>query len=386
MRKVAALVLLVVSCWGHAQALSPDDSRPPRIGVFLVADTPFWNRVALFARAAGESLGAEIEVFNAGLDRVRMMRQLDWAARGVHGSFDALVFPNFLQTAVYMLEACERERITCVLFNSDLDAQEGALLGQPERRFRYWTAHLVPDDVQASAAMTQALVDRAAATRPERPLSMVGVNGYRADAPAVAREQGMRRVIEARDDVRIRQVVYTDWSGEDAYTRTLGLYHRYHELDFIWSANYRSTTGILRALKMAGASPGYDVFVNSFGLGAEMFRQLADGEIEITAGGHFVEGAWAVILAFDALLTPQSEVSGIKLHTPLLLVTQDNLDDVRLALERLESEPERVFDVDFRQFSRRGQPEPRDYRFSFEPILRALIEGAGATLGPVGTL
>ncbi|MCP5207705.1 MAG: hypothetical protein H7A01_10915 [Hahellaceae bacterium] len=41
-----------------------------RIGFFIPDDTPFWSRVALFAKAAAKDLDVDITVFDADADRI----------------------------------------------------------------------------------------------------------------------------------------------------------------------------------------------------------------------------------------------------------------------------------------------------------------------------
>lgn len=349
------------------------DAGAMKIGVFLPANTPFWNKVELFASASGQSLGAEIHVFQANLNRWLMIQQVEAAAAGTREKFDALIFPNFLNSAGTMLQSCERHQVVCVLFNSDLDDQDHQRLGLPRENLRYWVGQMIPDDFKTSARLVQVLMESARTHRPGDAYSLVGVNGYQSDAPAIAREAGMREQLAGSPDVAIQQVIYTDWSGEDAHHRTNQLLQRYPDTDIIWSANYRTTTGILSALDESGLESGTDVFVNSFGISSDALDQLAQGKIEATAGGHFVEGAWAVILAYDAWHRFEEVEPGLVLHTPLLVVTPGNLADVRLALERLNSEPERIFGIDFTQFSRMQVTPGHPYRFSFDPILQALL-------------
>lgn len=355
-------------------------SQPkPTIGVFVVSDTPFWAWVGRFAEAAGHSLGADVQVFNAQLNRVLFLKQFRAAAAGRERHYDALVFPNFLHTAPYALDICERNRVVCVLFNSDLSADEQTRVGRPGERLKYWVGHMVPDDIRASEAMTEVLVRVARNRLPEAPVHMIGVNGYRYDQPAIARELGLRKALAAETGIHLRQVVHTDWSEMDAYVRTRRLLKRYPDTGIVWSGNYRSTTGILRALREADLQPGRDVWVNSFGLEGNALEELAAGEVEVTAGGHFMEGAWALILAYDALAETDTTRSYHSQQTPLLMVTRDNLAEVRQAMGLISSDSERLSRVDFTVYSRAHGVERDDYDFSIMRVLQALAKS-----GPVG--
>ena len=89
----------------------------------------------------------------------------------------------------------------------------------------------------------------------------------------------------------------------------------------------------------------------------------------VTAGGHYVEGAWAVVLAHDYLKGQDFVDQGVIFHTPLLLVTRDNAARVRSVLERIEANPNTLSQVDFSQFSKAANPNLTQYNFSLKSVL-----------------
>ncbi|KAA1176236.1 substrate-binding domain-containing protein [Marinobacter salinexigens] len=379
MRVLVALMLMAFSHPGMAELR-------PRIAVFTVADTPFWTLVSRFAEAAGDSLNADVDVFNLQLNRVRFRELMDEVISDETSGYDALVFPNFLKTAAGALKTCELNRIVCVLYNGDLEDNERRTLGKPGQHLQYWAAHLVPGDANASETMTQILVQSAREQRPQGALQMFGVNGYRFDQPAVDRAAGLNRVLAADPGLHMHQVVYTDWSEDDAHFRTQRLLERYPETRIIWSGNYRSTSGVLRALHEAGWVPGKDVKVNSFGFGGSAMEELAGGEIEVTAGGHFMEGAWSVVVAYDAVMASKGAKSleYYDLKTPLLIVTRENLAKVRRVMSLLEQQPDRLRRVDFARYSRVRGNQDGPHEFSAMDVFDALDEyEASAESSPV---
>lgn len=353
-----------------------------RMALFLPEDTAFWNRVALFARAAADDLGVELTTFDGDSDRVKMLRQVDRVLAGKH-SYDALIFPNFLQTASHFLRRCESHRIPCVLFNSDLEPelkQPGAI-GLPRQNNPFWIAQLVPDDVGSSVAITRELIAQARGLGmgkgdgdgEQRHIELIGINGYQADAPAVRREEGLRQVVQAEAAVTLRQMFYTDWGAAQAAVRTMGAFRRYSDTQVIWSANYRTTNGILLALEQLGKVPGKDVLLNSYDINPETLRQVSSGQVAITAGGHYIEGAWAVVLAHDYLAGHDFADRDTVFQTPLLVVTRDNVNTIHRALEQIERDPESVHRVDFRHFSLADPPETNGWDFSLEAVIRQYL-------------
>lgn len=383
MPRMRIMVVLMLVLLAHS-ALA--EQSTPRIAVFTVAQTPFWNLVGTFAEAAGASLDAEVDIFNLDLNRVRFRELIDQAVSDESAGYDALVFPNFLKTASGALKTCELNRIVCVLYNGDLEDNERRALGKPGENLQYWAGHLVPGDAAASEQMTHILAKAAREQTPQGSLEMFGVNGYRFDQPAVDRAAGLNRALAADPGLKMQQVVYTDWSEEDAYLRTQKLLERYPRTRIIWSGNYRSATGVLKALEDAEWVPGRDVKVNSFGFGGSAMDELAEGRIEVTAGGHFMEGAWSVVVAYDAIMSSRGgePSSHYDLKTPLLIVTRDNLEKVRRVMSRLEMNPERLRQVSFARYSRMYGNSSEEYRFSAMDVFDVLDENVTSTEpGPV---
>ena len=228
----------------------------PRMALFLPDDTPFWNRVALFATAAADDLDVQLTVYDADANRLKLLDQLKAATSGETG-FDALLFPNFLKTADNFLARCAEVRTPCILFNSDLSPADT----QPEKpnaprvNNPYWIGQLIPDDQGSSETITRTLIEQASQKSMKSTLVMAAVNGYQSDGPAIKREAGLRLAVAAAPNVTLKQVFYTDWGAEQAFVRAQGLLQRYRDTDMIWSANYRTTDGILRALYQAGLTP-----------------------------------------------------------------------------------------------------------------------------------
>jgi len=359
-------VLIIILNINHAGAASRY-----HFALFIPDDTPFWSRVALFAKSAALDLDIKLTVFDADANRILMLQQFKEAQRVKH-EFDALIFPNFLKTAPIALAGCKLAKIPCILYNSDLSDDDKSELGFPGERNKYWIAQLIPDDEGSAYAIAEKLFEKAHEVV-DNPISMVAVNGFNADAPAIKRELGLRKALDKDLSITLRQVFYTDWSEDDAYRRTKGFLTRYPKTEVIWSANYRTTNGILRALYGTNRLPGRDVLINSYDIDPVSLDNISNGTVAVAAGGHYVEGAWAVVMGFDYLKGYRLKEQNKIVHTPLLVVTQDNLQEVKTALVQLEREPETLGLADFATYSMIKNPNQPHYNFSLGKVLAEIL-------------
>ncbi|MCH8497979.1 MAG: ABC transporter substrate-binding protein [Marinobacter sp.] len=349
-------------------ALSSPLAARPVIDLYLPASTPFWDRVERFAQAAAEDMEVQLRVFDANRSRRKMLNQFSKSISSQQPP-DAVLFPNYLETAPILIKDCEAAEIPCILFNSGLSEADAATLGEPGEHYRYWIAQLLPDDYQTTRELTHLLLQEARQLFPNQPwLDMVALTGYGADAPSRVRIQAVLDEIADRPDVNMAQIFFTDWSREDAATRTSGMLPRYPEVRAIWSSNYRTTEGILDGLAKEGKRAGHDLVVNSFDIDPPSLAGVADGTLAATAGGHYAEGAWAVILMADHLTGHPLPAHQRVINTRQLIVTRDNVKQVRRVLEYLEQAPQCLNKIDFSLFSR---PQG-DYDFRLQPVLELL--------------
>jgi hypothetical protein len=90
------------------------------------------------------------------------------------------------------------------------------------------------------------------------------------------------------------------------------------------------------------------------------FEQVRRGTFVATVGGHFMDGAWALVLLHDYHRLPSRGPIGEK--SQLAVVTRENVD----AYERLFAPG---LATDFARFSRVLHPEQDAYRFSVDAVL-----------------
>lgn len=155
--------------------------------------------------------------------------------------------------------------------------------------------------------------------------------------------------------------------------RTKGFLQRYPKTQIIWSANYRTTQGILKALSELKRIPGEDVILNSYDIDPTSLDWIEKGVVQVAAGGHYVEGAWSVVMGYDFLEGFRLPLNERTINTPMMLVKKGNLSLVKLALIELEESPRSLSKADFSRFSLVKHPNHKGYRFSLEKVLAEMV-------------
>lgn len=109
--------------------------------------------------------------------------------------------------------------------------------------------------------------------------------------------------------------------------------------------------------------PGKDVFVGGLDWSVEGLKNVANGKMTMTHGGHFLAGAWIMVLLKDYLEGIEKLRKNPNVPFRMQAITRDNIKTYQQILG------DRNWDkIDFSQFSLVNKPEQRDYRFRIEEL------------------
>lgn len=357
MTRFAALLLLASAA--HAAG------RPHVAFVNIGEPAPFWSVAVAVMRAAAEDLDVELEVLDARGDHLAMIDFAAQVAARAHKP-DYLIVNNEKQVAGRMLEIATAAGIPVFLFHNVLVGEQVEKYGRPREKVPLWIGQLTSDNEQAGYSIAAALLDEARG-RFEPPFGMIAIGGGRATPVAMAREAGLARAAEEHSDLRLFQLVHCPWNRDKARRQIAGLLRRYPTTRLIWAANDPMALGAMDAVSEVGRRPGKDVLIGGLNWSTEAVRRVRSGELVTSVGGHFMGGAWALVLLrdhHDGLDFAPAWLEGV---FRMGIVDKTN---AAAYLERFSGEDWRA--IDFRRFSRSLNPRLRDYDFS----LRAILEQA----------
>jgi len=375
MKKVTMIkkMVLIVSC--ILFLVSQVYGKTFKVALFSPkGDSPFWSLVTNFAQEAANDLGIELIVYDAKLNQFTMVQQLKEAVTGPD-KVDAVLFSNFKQFGTRCLDVAEEAQVPAFMFNSGLTAKQRALAKKPREKYKFWVGVMTPDDEGAAEQIANVLINDALNVQKlgaDKKIHVVGIAGINSDASSIVRVNGLKRAIAGRQNVVLEQVVDTDWGAEMGKEKFLRLYKRYPQTSVVWSASYRITDGIIEGMQQENLNPGEDLFTNSVVLNEQALKDVSNGKLSATVGGHYIEGAWGIVMLHDYLNNIDFASESIELKTPMGIVTKDN---VELYLKNITAEklsPENLRKIDFTRYSKKLNPELNRYNFDLDSVLKQL--------------
>ena len=319
----------------------------------------FWVSYAQFMQAAAKDLGLDLRVRYSERDAQNTLAQAREALQGSERP-DYLVLVNEQYVAPQILRMAQGSGVKLLIVNNALTPDQVQMLDA--RSDANWVCSLVADDEQAGYLMLTDLLRQHGPVAPGEALDLLAFSGAKNTPAAQRRELGLRRALAEHPHVRLRQLVYGEWSRQRAFEQASQLFKRDPQTALVWSANDEMALGAMQALQDSGRVPGKDVLFSAVNSSPDILRAYLDGRLNTLVAGHFTLGGWAMVLINDDAKGVDISAYGGRDRQEALF----QLIDAAQAQRLLGPTPP----VDFRALSALGKPASYRYPFSLQLLLR----------------
>jgi len=327
---------------------------------------PFWDLVTNFMQAAANDLGIQLNVLYVNKNRYRAT---DLVKESLNSSNkpDYLIYIFQRGQGGKILSTAEKMNVRSFIFNTDIPENERSSVNGPREKFSYWIGHMFPDDVKAGHDLAVTLIEEARANAKhgkDGKIHLVGVSGSRDSTAALDRNNGLEKAVKSFKDVKLDQIVYANWDGQFAARQTIGLLNRYAGISVFWTASDGLALGVIEGLNKSVKIVGRDVFTGGIDWTEAGINAVRDGKLVASLGGHFMEGAWVLVLINDYHHGIDFISFGKTIRSRMQVISKRNVQSYLRQLGDKNWE-----DIDFRRFSKVYNPKLKTYDFSLKAIL-----------------
>ena len=332
------------------------------------SEEPFWRSATRFAQPAAQQLDIKLEVLYAERDHLKMIdlvRQVSAREKKP----DYLLVANEKLAGGEMLTLAEKAGIKTLMVYSTLDESQAAEFGKPRQKYRHWLGSLTPNAVGAGRLTAEELVRQAlqlGAVADDGKVHVAAIAGDKATPTGTQRLQGAAVMLSDHPSVVLEQVVYGNWDRTRANEQAAALLLRYPKLNAFWVASDLMAYGAIDAAEAAGRKPGIDLLFSAINNSPQVLQARIQGRISSLAGGHFTAAGWGLVMLYDYHHGRDFKKEALELNAPLFVL----LDEERAQRFLARFGDEDFSSVDFRQFSKRLNPQLRSYPFSLLNILK----------------
>jgi ABC-type sugar transport system substrate-binding protein len=324
----------------------------------------YWASYSAFMQAAAADLGINLQVLYAERVPEKMLEQARAVLQGPQPP-DYLVFVNEQYAGPEILRLSKDTQVKLFAVNSTLTADQQSRIGQSREKYPNWIGSLVPNDEEAGYIMASGLIEQALQANPQAALQMLAFSGVPQTPAAQLRERGLQRALAEHPQVRLQQLVNSEWSRQRAYEQAQVLLPRYPQVSLIWSANDEMAFGVMRAAQELGKTPGQELLFSALNNSVEVLQARLDGRVSVLVGGHFTAGGWALVLLHDYDAGLDFALRGGKDRQDPLFMRLDKAQATQL-LKRVK---DKGFGLDFQRLSAVHKPQMSNYNFSLQPLL-----------------
>lgn len=329
-------------------------------------DDVFFGQMETFAQAAAEDLGFELVTYHG--DRQHIL--ID---ENVETLFKQKRLPQYILgmnargSGKNLLEKAEASGIKTIFVNQSFLDADREKMGIPGERYKFWLFEYLPDDIHAGYQLAKALIDEALAkklTDKNGVVHILGINGHEASTASVLRKKGLEKAVKEYPNVKLHQIAHADWKRDRARELSKRLLSRYSDVTVIWSASDKMALGVCEGIRGSGKKTGKDILTGGVDWAKVALDRVDSGEFTASTGGHFMDGAWGLVMLYDAIhgktppRTSQSHFSTI---------TAKNID-----LYQKHFADKDMRDIDFTKFSKHLNPSLKQYDFSLDAVLKQL--------------
>jgi ABC-type sugar transport system substrate-binding protein len=333
------------------------------------SDEVYWATAARAMQAAARNLDMKLEVQFTERDHTRAIEiAREVAARPASARPQFAIITNDNATGAGLLRTLDAAGIKTVFAFSSLSAADRAETGGPREKFKGWLGSIEPKAEDAGYLTAKALIAqgrKANARGADGKLHLLALAGDRTTPSSIRRNEGMQRAVTEAGDVALDQVVYAAWTREKGAEQAEWLYKRYPGTRLVWAGNDLMAFGAMQAWEKQGGVPGKDAWFSGVNTSPEAMAAIRSGRLTALAGGHFIGGAWAVVLIHDYARGHDFASEALEFDR-----TMFTLFDAASA-ERYSSRFAASFDaIDFRRYSKARNAKLRKYDFDFGQFMR----------------
>ena len=325
----------------------------------------FWDMVSDFMQQAGEQLNIDLTIYTAERDHIKMTQLAQKVANSANAP-DYMILVNEKGFVSRVLPSIP-ESIKIILLNNGLSKEEQKKYGEPREIFPNWLATVVPDHKKAGLDIMKKLIEKGYQVNQndfKKELGLIAIGGNKSTIASQLRLAGMREMIRGYNHIRLYQTIYSEWRQDKAHNQIFGLIRRWPNTRFIWAANDPMALGALSAVKLRNYNPGKSVFIGGLNWSNEALEKVANGELVVTVGGHFMLGGWTLVMIYDEYRGKDFVDLGETITIPMNIISQNNV------LNYLKKFGDQNWEkINFKKFSRIGAVKEYNYDFSLRRLL-----------------
>ncbi|MDW3205844.1 MAG: ABC transporter substrate-binding protein [Alphaproteobacteria bacterium] len=370
-RAFAMLILVGLFAMAPAARVAAQAPIQGPVRILFINPAPpedkHWGIVTDVMKAAAKDLNVELEVQHAFHSAAYTLKHVSLAAqRPVKPHY--IVFRNVDGVAIKVFQAAHYAGINTITIDAPLQKSEISQIGGPREKVKTWLGQVVPDAATAGESLVTLLVKAVQQNGAKGVIEVVAMSGPERDVGSQVRVFGLKRGLSKIGNARLLHSFPGDWDTRVADREAYKAFRHAAESQVWWVADDNMTLGVLNVLRNTHRRIGADTVIGAFHWTEPMMTAILQNKVHYVAGGHFIQGAAALILAHDHARGRDFADLGLNYTMDFSFMYRKNVAQVgRIMIAGAWDR------IDFRRFSRAANPALQQYDFNVNSYLKAVL-------------
>lgn len=279
---------------------------------------------------------------------------------------DVFIFLGFLRNSKNIIQVAEKEHIPSFTVNAGFRKEDK--MGEPRGKYKYWIGEMIPDDEYAGYKLAKILIEKAPCAKDGK-IHMIGMTSPYTGSNFIKRISGLKRAVHESGNVILDQVFSTSIS-DFAVTKRKFMYikkSRYPDTCVVWAISDSIALNVIEEAKELKLRIGRDFITGGIDWTDAGLKAIQKGDLAVSMGGHFMEGAWAAVLLYDYFNGKDFVSEGVKFKSRMSPIYKNNANEFisKLAKNKWKR-------IKFRNFSKIYNHDLKKYDFSLQVLLKQL--------------
>lgn len=343
-------------------------ASPKKINVAFLSITtpqnPFWHNYITYMEIACTNLGMNFNAYYANENHMQLQPLLENVIKSKRRP-SVIVFLDNKMQAETVIKTANQAKIPVFLVNTSLNDIERKRLGQPREKYKYWIGQMQPDDKTAGYLVAKTLFNKF--PNNGKKYHVIGINGNIASDVTKLRLEGLLEAVAESNNIILDQVVYGNWLPSVSRYKFIELKKRYPDTKIVWTAGDGMAMGVVQGTNDLKLKPGQDIYTGGIDWLPDALKMVKNKEIEVSVGGHFIEGGWVAVLLYDYFNGKDFASEKVSWKTQMRPITSANVDYYERKLNQ-----KNWTKINFKKFSKVYNPKIKRYDFKMQNILNQL--------------
>jgi ABC-type sugar transport system substrate-binding protein len=251
-----------------------------------------------FAQDAADDLGIEFTVIYSDSHHIVQLKNINKLIQ-LQNKPDYVVFTPYRESIAQVFEVLEKAKIPFVTLERAYTKQEVNTVGLPQEKYKYWLGEMFPDNMRAgedlSIVLVNTLLKGKAKSTKYKAVVLSGDNYL----SKLKRWRGLEKTITTFPQINLVQRIGANWHRDEAKNKYNFLLKKHSRIELVFASSDEMALGVVDAVQKSQLKVNEDIVIGGFDWIPEALHAINQGKLTASVGGHFLQGAWALVKIYD---------------------------------------------------------------------------------------